>query len=442
MHGSLDQALHAHASGSASSLLVSRRGFLYGAAGIAACAMGAAAIGMAGCSGGAEEGASLEIVDSKVVGFEDVEPISVSAESVFTADDCEIIEDLDGTVRMAKQVSLPYGTMLWASDDAVAACLIPGETSDPLAQVGLLSLDDGKCTVVLDSAVGASEGFQIYDARADSSGIVWTEADILTGTWRVYSAKTSGASSISGDPVLLEENADGWMAPSLVASGEHAFWQTAPKSPASSEGAVGRIMRAPFGASADDAVVVLEAHGLSSCPMSPTASGIAASLAADDTGSSYGIVAIDGSDGTISDQMLLPSPMRPTYAAFGPTGFGFAFENIYEDDGGIANLGTYATVASDPQGQWFHFARTPFESPAWSNGWLLVKSTGVVAGIDMASKRYFTIEPENITQGYGEFLASESDAARFVTYSTIDYTPLNKDHIYECNVRIWEPASI
>ena len=66
-----------------------------------------------------------------------------------------------------------------------------------------------------------------------------------------------------------------------------------------------------------------------------------------------------------------------------------------------------------------------------------MKSTGIVAAIDASGRRYFTIHPEYATQGYGEFLASSGARQRIVTYSNIDYTPLNKSRVFECNVRVW-----
>ena len=41
-----------------------------------------------------------------------------------------------------------------------------------------------ECTTIIEHAVGEAEGFEIYDVRANSAGVVWTEADILDNLWR------------------------------------------------------------------------------------------------------------------------------------------------------------------------------------------------------------------------------------------------------------------
>ena len=76
---------------------------------------------------------------------------------------------LDAVEGSAK---LPFGTLVWCSDDAVAACLLPTETAKPLAEVGLLDLSSAECTTIIEHAVGEAEGFEIYDVRANSAGVM------------------------------------------------------------------------------------------------------------------------------------------------------------------------------------------------------------------------------------------------------------------------------
>ena len=97
-------------------------------------------------------------------------------------------------MSLAGSFELPYGTLVWASDDSIAACLVPTDQGTPLTQVALLSLGSGAYPIVLEQAVGSDLGFEIYDVRATSSTLVWTEADILDGVWRVYTARHDGGS--------------------------------------------------------------------------------------------------------------------------------------------------------------------------------------------------------------------------------------------------------
>ena len=75
-------------------------------------------------------------------------------------------------MRETANVELPLGSLVWASSDTVAACLIPTETGSPLAQASLISLESAAVTTVLEQAAGQIEGFEIYDVSASEQGIV------------------------------------------------------------------------------------------------------------------------------------------------------------------------------------------------------------------------------------------------------------------------------
>lgn len=420
--------------------IISRRTFVIGAGCATAAAIGATAFGVSRCSAQRSQDAALldpaNVGTAGATASASMEPISVAADAVFTTDDCELLESTDGSLERIAQASLPYGTILWASDADIAACLLPSETSNPLTQVGLMSLSDGSMSKVLESAVGANEGFEIYDVRANASGMAWVEADILNGKWRLYSVRLKGR-ELAGTPQMTAEGDSDWSSPVLCVSGNNVFWQMSPKKGGQAADEPSTVMRAAFGSSADGADMLLATSGSFPCDMSPTASGVAVASLVAGKKSTYQLLHIDGSGGETIDQMVLPQTMKPTYVSYGENRFSFAFEGIYSTGDGISNLGTYTPASDDATGDWFRFPRTPFTTPAWMGGWFMVKSTSAVAGVDPASKRYFTIKPENATQGYGEFLATQGSAERIVTYSNIDYTPLNGQRINECNVRIW-----
>ncbi len=413
----------------ASNPAMTRRGFLRGVAGVALAAGAGALAATASPLCGPEETRQAWAADEP-------DTLSVSQDQVFTTDDCEYVDDLGSKLTMVSQASLPYGTLVWADDDNVACCLLPCETSDPLVQVGMLSLASGELSTVIDKPAGASEGFQIFDARVNSTGAAWVEADILNGKWRVYTARISGGSALS--PQMAAEGTSEWETPSIAVSGGFAFWQLMPvkDGPASEENSL--LMRIPFGAGSSEAKTVLESEGRFACPLASTASGVAAAPRANAKGVYYELTHVDADSGQPTDTLVLPASMKPTFVSYGDTGFSFAFEDIYAYGDGISNLGTYTPANGDVGGSWLRFARTPFAPAAWSDGLTFVKSTGVVAAIDAAGRRYYTIQPENANQGYGEFLASSGSRQRMVTYSNVDYTPLNKARIVECNVRVWD----
>jgi hypothetical protein len=71
---------------------------------------------------------------------------------------------------------------------------------------------------------------------------------------------------------------------------------------------------------------------------------------------------------------------------------------------------------------------------------LFVKSTNVIAAVDLVEQKYVTIPTESATQGYGEYLATSGTSDRIVTFANVDYTPMSGERINECTVRVWEPA--
>lgn len=446
----------------AGEVLLTRRHFLYGVAGVAAIT----ALG----------GGYAYMQSNEDAG--DVEVLDVPENAVFTSEDCTQIEDAATAMSLSASVELPYGSLLWANDD-IAACLLPTETSKPLAQIALLALGTGTCTTVVSNAVGESEGFEIYDVRACANGIIWTEADILEGVWRVYHASSNGSSI--GAPVLAEEGGNDWEMPALAAVGSHAFWQCVPRKDGSAKTEDSLLKRAAFGAS--DPEIVYASHGRMATAPYAGKSSVTITPRADTSGTYYQLTNIDASSGEVTDALVLPASMKPLEAGYGDTGFTFSFESIYNYGGGIANLGTYVPASKVETGvlsnsvqsssvaegegdepktlaeknalvaasaakfealpysdaTWFRFPRTPTAAPSWCGSWFMVKSTSAVCGIDFANKQYFAFDVQNGATDYGDYLASSGSASRVVTYSNIDHTPLGGSQIKQCLVRIWQP---
>ena len=445
---------------------ISRRAFLHGAsavaAGVALSSIGYSLASEKALAAPEDEGdpqaedanASDSAATSKLSGVDTISTqlgsiavLSVDKDMVFTTEDCNFVKKTSKAAKRVARAHLPYGSLVWASDNDIAACLLPCETSKPLTNIALLSLSTGDLHTVRESAVGEKDGFHIYDVRANSQGAVWVEANILESKWRVYTAKVLSNGKKLGKAALVEEGDGEWTMPSLAVSGDYAFWQLVPAPDASASSLTSMLIRVKFGDKKEDTKCVYEAPGRMACAPTPSEDGIVIAPRAnleEGSGSYYQLTYIDAASGVVESALALPSSMKPNYVSYGPTGFSFAFESIYNYGDGISNLGTYVssenTAAGEPFGEWFRFPRSPFTSPAWMNNWFIVKSTSVVAGVDLANRRYFSIEPEYALQGYGEYLASEGPLDRIVTYSNIDYTPIGGDHIRECNVRIWESA--
>ena len=415
---------HAQKTDESAGILVSRRKFLYGAVGVG---VAAAAIG----------GGAYAISRSNDSG--DVEYLEVPEEAVTTQETLTAVEDYTERLSQIGEYDLPYGTLVWANSDEVAACLLPTELGSPLTQIGVLLLGSGLMETVLEDAVGTDEHFEVYDVRATENGMVWTEANILAGTWRIYTAKLNGVDM--GEPVLADEGGSDYDTPTLTAVDDYAFWQVLPKLP-NDAGLTSRVMRCTFGSAKSD--LFFESPRRMACAPYATKGALAICPRLDMGTVYYQLTCLDAKTAKVRDTCTLPSSMVPNDIGYGDNGFAFTFDSIYNYGGGIANLGTYTPLKAVTDGNysaasWFSFARTPLTAPAWANGKFIVKSTRPVCAIDLKAGEYAVIDVEDGTETYGEFLASSGVHKTFVTYSNIDHTPVEGDHIHACRVKVWQP---
>ena len=420
-----------------SQALVSRRRFLYGAVGVgAAAAIGAGAFALNASRGDDSPSASIS------GGGGDITALEVPESSLVTLNDFEALEQATSRVELTGTYDLEYGTLIWVNDDDIAACLLPTEKGSPLAQIGLLHLGSGNLAKVRTRAVGSKERFEIYDVRATSQGMIWTEANILGGTWRIYAAKLSG--DTAGEPQLLEEGNASYDTPTLAVCADRAFWQVQPKAP-NDAGLTSRLMGATFGS--DSATVVFESARRMATPPYSGDGVVVISPRIDRSSVYHQLTSIDAATGEIRDRMTMPQSMKPLEAGYGPTGFMFSLPDIYDNDTAIRNLGTYTPRSMPDAGnynaaQWFGFARTPSAAPAWCDDLLIVKSSYSVCGVDLAAGNYFAIDVDDGTDNYGDYLASSGKHPTFVTYSNIDHQPVNEKAIHACRVKVWRPHEL
>lgn len=441
-------------------VLLTRRHFLYGVAGVAALAV----------VGGGAAWAAGKSNDNDVL-----KKLTVPESAVTAQTNLEEMENFEDAVTLAGSAKLPFGTLIWCSDDAVAACLLPTESAKPLAEVGLLDLASAECTTVIEHAVGEDEGFEIYDVRANSVGVIWTEADILDSIWRVYAAALSGTTL--SEPQLLDEGDANWEMPALAVAGGFAFWQRLPQLDGNARIEDSLLKRAAFGTA--EAQVAYASQGRMACPPTSCGDSLVFAPRARTSGTYYQLTHLDAATGEVTDACVLPSSMKPMECGWGKTGFSFAFDGIYNYGEGIANLGTYlpletpATVSLAPDEAesaaeegtppddvpylpaananpgtqaysdvpWFHFAANPLSAPSWCGKWLMVRGATSVVAIDLEGRRSARLPLEEGSGDYNDFLASTHMGNRAVTYCNIDHTPIGGEQQKHCLVRIWEPAS-
>lgn len=398
---------------------------------------GAVGIGAVAVLGGGVYLASQQSSDTGTVST-----LEVPESAVSSSNDLGDAVSADEHMQLAGSYELPFGTLVFSSCDALACCIVPSETANPLCTVALLRLGSGDLSTVLDKPQGLGEGFQIYDARANEQGLVWVEEDILENAWRVYTAPLS-AEGVLGQPALAEEGGGDWEAPSIAVAGERAFWQVMPKPETDASSEESRLMTATFGS--QDAQTVWTSDGRFATAPYACTDAVVATPRADTSGTYYQLTCIDAASCGATDTLVLPSRMSPLEAGYGANGFMFSFDAIYDYGGGIANLGTYCPTQDARGGNysaasWFRFARTPSAAPAWCGNYLMVKSTSSVCGVDLSSNTWFTLGMENGSDDYGDYLASTGTVSAIVTYANIDHTPLGGEHIHCCRVRVWQPV--
>lgn len=409
--------------------LISRRKFLYGAAGVGAIALVAGGIKIATSNSEAKnrQVASLDVPES----------------SVKTLDDFELIEDYSSYLHQTASFDLPLGSLVFASDDAVAACLIPTDTGSPLARVGVIEIGKANDPVtVIENPVGLSEHFEIYDVRACSAGIAWTEANILDGTWRIYTATLNGTKA--GPSVLAASGDASTDTPTLAASGSFAFWLVNPKAADGIVKGSCALYACAFGT--DDAQEIHTANKNSPTPLYAAANGVSFAARSAESSANFELLYFGAASREQEDSVVLPAGMTPLSVAYGPQGFSFSLERIYNSGGGLSQMGTYCPINDTRGGDydaapWFRFGRTPSAPPCWCGDFLVVKSTYAVALANLKSGKYFTIDVDDGADTYGEYTATTGAHTRLVTFTSIDYKPVNAEKTQVCRVKIWNPAS-
>ena len=409
-------------------ILLTRRHFLYGAVGVGA--MVAA-------------GAGVKAYTSTKEAENAISVLTVPESAVTESTSLDEVEN-GGKITLSAEITLPYGTLMWATNDDIAALLLPTDTGSPLTTVSILRLSSGYYFSVLDQAVGSSEGFEIYDVRASSAGMVWTEVNILEGVWRIYGATLSDDASM-GEPHLLDQDTSDWETPSIAICGSTVFWQVMPNTDGAKKAEASTVRCAAVtggtGASTSNYQVVLTSQGRMCTSIYASDNQITVTPRVQTSGTYYQLTVIDATTRQVTDTVILPQSMKPLEAGYGQTGFMFSFEGIYSYGDGIANLGTYAPKTDVRGGnysaaEWFHFARTPSAPPCWCGNFLVVKSTRSVVGVDLESDTYFVLDSVSGSDSYGDYLASTGSRERILVFANVNDEALSGGEKY-CSARIF-----
>lgn len=353
------------------------------------------------------------------------------------ADDYKMHKKYGDYVSLDKSIKLDYGTLVWADNDTVAACLVPTDQASPLSTVKLLYLSSGNTSTVLKKAQGADKGYEILDVRCSPEGLIWVEANIFESTWRIYTATLDNGSA--SHITKVDEGDANWEIPSLAAVDTKAFWQVIPTNEGKNADSPSVVRAASFGS--DSYQEICSSKAAFATRLTPADEGIVVTPRVDTKKVYYQLTLISSKDYSVLDQLTLPASMSPDVVGYGRSGFSFGFASIYSYGDGIANLGTYTPQSKvSPYHydglEWFRFSRSPTASPCWCGEWYVAKSTSSICGVHFPTKQYFAIDTPSGCDTYGEYLVSTGTSKRIVGLSQI--VTDNDDDNYAL-VRIYRP---
>ncbi len=370
------------------------------AAGAVAASVAGASVTLEGCGEDDSTTGELEVID-------------VPEDNVVTLDAFKQIDKEKDYCTVTKLATLPAGTMLYATSDTVAAALCTGETASPLSTAGLFSLTSGTLTPVLDEAVGHDEGYSIFDVRASNKIFVWVESNYLTSDWRVYCASLRGATGI-GSPVLVDEGDAEYDPPEIAAVGERAYWIVEPATSGTKTQEDSYLKTASdVGATAE----IITSRGRFNGGLQVSNGILCAMPRAYSSGTVYyRLAAVEGATGSLVDSIVMPRSFAPGTAIYMDGNFAFTIEAGYDYGGGIANVGTYYPLDGTT---WLRLVRTPITAPGLCRDWLFSKSGSRTVFVDRAGQRYFTVNPPDNSEDYGDYHIQVGETGAVYTYATV-----------------------
>ena len=342
--------------------------------------------------------------------------------------------------RLSASQNLPFGSLVWADNNTVAACLCPTESAHPLNTIRLYYFGSANLAEIMKKPQGFDEGFDIYDVRCSTEGLIWTECNIFENTWRIYTAQLENATL--SNILLVDEGDANWVTPSIATCDNSAFWQVIPDPNGEFAKEKAELRALHFGQSSYE--TVLESLHAFGCRIVSVPEGVVCAPRMNTSTLYYQLTKVNASDFSVADELVLPQRMTPCNLGYGKSGFAFALDNIYNYGDGISNLGTYTPMApvtpyhySDLP--WFRFGRTPSATPAWNGDWFVVKSARAICGTHFASRTFFMIDIPNNTDTYGEYLVSAGTCKTIVGLSQIT-TTVEGEHDHAL-MRIFTPTA-
>ena len=460
---------------------ISRRNFVFGSL---AVGVGASLPAVLKCAESTPKGEMHSLNLAHASSYYEVPTLSVPSENIVPSSDFNEVEEGEAPKILTETANaeLPYGSILFATSPGIAACLCPHEgSSHPLCKA--LALYTGKATtsVLLNQALLNRVGFDIFDIRISKQGIVWTECNVMSGIWCVFTATFNEDQALSGTynhsagadlaqglsseeatrlsivttpedisnatgpgighPIMMAFGNNQWQSPSIAAVGDYAIWQLMPNKKGDLTSESSTLNKSGF--SEDYSEIIYESMGRFSAPPFVYKESVIIAPRVPEVSTTYQIKKFNIETLADEDAITLPSGMAPYNIGYGPNGFSFSFLAAYSYGDGISQWGTYYPMSAgnnytDTGLNWLRHATAPTAPVSTTGAYFASKSS--ISGIilfDTTNSRYTTIPVESGSDNYGTFLASSGDTDLIVTYANIDTLGDTNNPRRMCSVRIW-----
>jgi len=377
---------------------VTRRTFV--AASAAATAATAAALELAGCS------SSTTTHDTTG------EPQVITDESKIV-DVLSDYESADANLEAQASWDLPLGTVPIHCGGSWAALLMAPASAKAVNTLGALSLSSGSpVTLVSEAASGTAYGF--HDVRCSDGAFGWVEMNYGTGDW-VLMGQAFSAGQLTGLPVQLDQGNADWEPPRLTATGSSIIWQKMPFASGSKRAEKSHCYRWTVGDDGGEKLIESSGRFATFPRVSNGVLTVAPRVNADE-GVYYGLTAINLSDGSTVDQLVMPQTVSPFEAVYMDNTFAFSVEANYSSGGSLGNMGTFIGREGGP---YIYLSREPLACVAGKGSRYFVKAQSSHFILDASAQTYAVLTAPDKTLEYGDYPASEGIVDQFVTYATV-----------------------
>jgi hypothetical protein len=409
-----------------------------GSAAAAATASAATVLSLDGCG---STSASAELTQGVQAQFPDaqVEYLAVASSQVERHTNMTTLDSADYLAEV-HSFELPLGSLVYQSSDTQALVVAPGASSQSLIRFGFVAFESGSFTPALGQALGSSEDYVIYDARASALALAWVECNMVHGQWRVYATPLeNGTASEQAlqQAQLLDEGEGSYSPPQLAVAGRKIYWNVMPdpNGPASSEDSY--LKAAEFsstrsGASAEP-WTVYTSHGR--MITNPLVSGDVLTFVprVDTDAVYYQLTSLDIATDAVQHIAILPPSVRVSDAVWLDSGFAFGIEGNYDYAEGLSLFGSYQQLG---EGQYLYINKAPVSALVQVKQHSFVKSTKNVLGLDTSAGTAIIVDTPQDCVAYGDILAGSGVQNRLVVYTTV--TSRIGQEKGTCRVRVFD----